>query len=87
MNTYLHIPRVVELLKQLFWKQNRYAVNNNQYAQKSSEVGDGSQEKTTPIPQSTHANKTSPPRASILNPSKPLKQPRFVDLPAKEKLC
>jgi hypothetical protein len=85
MNTYLHIPRVVELLKQLFWKQNRYAVNNNQYAQENSEARDGSQEKTTPIPQSTHANKTSPPRIS--RHMKAPKGTRFVELLAKERLC
>ncbi|KAF4626424.1 hypothetical protein G7Y89_g11735 [Cudoniella acicularis] len=51
----LHFPedraRIVALLKQLFWKQNRYAFNNSQYGHKEPEPRGQSREKTTPVRQ------------------------------------
>jgi hypothetical protein len=41
--------RIIDLLKQLFWKQNRYAANNNAYAHKVNESRDASHDKTTPV--------------------------------------
>jgi hypothetical protein len=43
--------RIVALLKQLFWKQNRYAFNNTQYGHKDSEPRDQSRDSTTPARQ------------------------------------
>ncbi|TVY43388.1 hypothetical protein LSUB1_G003338 [Lachnellula subtilissima] len=43
--------RIVELLKQLFWKQNRYSFNNSQYGHKGSETRGQSREETTPVRQ------------------------------------
>ena len=42
--------RIVELLMQLFWKQNKYAQNNLQYggAHKQAESREGSRQNTTP---------------------------------------
>jgi len=41
--------RIVLLLKQLFWKQNRYAYNNLQYGHKAIELRDGVSEKSPSI--------------------------------------
>jgi hypothetical protein len=51
--------RIIELLKQLFWKQNRYAANNNTYGHKASDSKEGSQDVTTPIPQAAPTSKKS----------------------------
>jgi hypothetical protein len=45
--------RIVELLKQLFWKQNRYAFNNAQYGHKGTESKDESRAGTRPIREPT----------------------------------
>ncbi|KAE9376558.1 hypothetical protein N431DRAFT_332235 [Stipitochalara longipes BDJ] len=42
---------IVALLKQLFWKQNRYAFNNREYGHKDPEPRDHSRESTTPARQ------------------------------------
>jgi len=57
----LTCDRIVELLKQLFWKQNRYAFNNSQYGHKESEPRDHSREKTTPIRQINSATHVDQP--------------------------
>lgn len=57
----LSCDRIVELLKQLFWKQNRYAFNNSQYGHKESEPRDQSREETTPIRQINSTTHVDPP--------------------------
>ncbi|PMD36850.1 hypothetical protein L207DRAFT_569010 [Hyaloscypha variabilis F] len=47
--------QIVALLKQLFWKQNRYAFNNTHYGHKDSEPRDQSRESTTPARQMDRA--------------------------------
>ncbi|CZR61475.1 uncharacterized protein PAC_11371 [Phialocephala subalpina] len=41
--------RIIELLVQLFWKQNRYLRNNNQYGIKATGHRDSSREESTPV--------------------------------------
>jgi hypothetical protein len=41
--------RIVDLLMQLFWKQNKYAFNNSQYGHKQSESTEVSRDTSTPV--------------------------------------
>jgi hypothetical protein len=52
--------RIVELLMQLFWKQNKYAQNNLQYgAHKPAESREGSRQNATPSRESVQPTESA----------------------------
>lgn len=51
--------RIVELLKQLFYKQNRYAANNSTYGPKAAESREGSRDITSSVQQLASLGKMS----------------------------
>lgn len=59
LHTVLTIQSIVELLMQMFWKQNRYAANNSNYGSKAVESRDTSLETPTPASESRHASSST----------------------------
>jgi len=55
----LMVPRIVELLMQLFWRQNRYSANNLQYVYKGGQNTNRSSSKTTTVDESASVTRLS----------------------------
>ena len=65
----MYARRIIELLKQLFWKQNQYAAKNNTYGHKGVHDRDESRDKSTPITQTARTELTEGNKLGTIAPS------------------